>query len=83
LVIFEKDVNSRMRQLINFGLFLFFASSLVIFFGYATALYEKIIRPNFKNLNSKEFLILGIIVFALATADFFIIRKFIREIRQK
>lgn len=72
-----------MRQLTNFGLFLFFAFSLVIFFGYATVLYEKIRHPNFKNLNSREFLILGAIIIVTGVADYFIIRRFIRGLKQK
>jgi MFS superfamily sulfate permease-like transporter len=53
------------------GLVAFLIFSGLIILAYFSALYEKIIRPNFKNLNNKEFMWAGIIVLVLIIIDFF------------
>lgn len=68
-----------MKGIINFGLFIFFAFSLLVTFGYFVALYEKIKQPNIRNLRSEDFLLLGMIVIAFLIADFFIIKRLIKK----
>lgn len=68
-----------MKGIINFGLFIFFAFSLLVTFGYFVALYEKIKQPNIKNLRSEDSLLLGMIVIAFLIADFFIIKRLIKK----
>lgn len=62
------------------GLVVFLIFSGLIILAYFSAVYEKIVRPNFKNLNNKEFVWAGIIVLALITVDFLIIRRFIKSL---
>lgn len=68
-----------MKGMINFGLFIFFAFSIVVTFAYSIALYEKIKRPTFKNLPMHEFVILGFVVIGLLTIDYFIIKRFTKK----
>jgi hypothetical protein len=68
-----------MKGIINFGLFIFFTFSLLVTFAYSLALYEKIKRPTFKNLPTSEFVIIGLFVFGLLVADYFIIKRLIKR----
>jgi hypothetical protein len=58
--------------------FLFFSGMLIS--AYVSAIHEKIIRPNFKNLNDREFVWGGVIVLVLLIFDFLIIRRFIKSL---
>ena len=68
-----------MKGIINFGLFIFFAFSLLVTFAYSLALYEKIKRPTFKNLLTNEFVVIGLFVSGLLAADYFIIKRIIKR----
>ena len=64
------------------GLFLFLIFSglwCVFYFG---LLYDKITRPNFKNLDTDGFLGFGLLTGLFVVADIFILRFFLR-IRKK
>jgi len=67
-----------MKALINLGLMVFLGCSFLIISVYSVGLYEKITKPNFKNLPTSDFHILGLIVFAIIIADYFIIKRFFK-----
>jgi multisubunit Na+/H+ antiporter MnhB subunit len=71
------------KILINIGLYLFLIFSLSIIFFYFCFLYDKISRPEFKNMNSQEFIWTSIFVGCLIMADIFILRRFIKRIKRK
>ena len=63
--------------LINIGLagFLLFTGLLLV--AYIGLLFEKLVHPNFKNMNNKEALYLGLSAILFLILDFFIVRRFI------
>ncbi len=71
------------RFIINVGLFLFFVFSTLLVIIYVGLLYDKITRPTFKNMNSKEAIWFGLLALVLATLDFLILKRFIRGLKTK
>jgi hypothetical protein len=60
--------------------FLIWTSLLVIiYFG---ALWDKIVRPQYKNMNSKQVIYFGILAIIFIVLDVFIIGRFIRLLRR-
>ena len=70
------------KFLANVGLFLFFTFSTFFIIIYFWFLYDKISRPTFKNMDTNDFILFGVVVVALMTADFFILRRFIRGLKK-
>jgi Co/Zn/Cd efflux system component len=70
------------RAIINVGLFLFFVFSLLLVIIYGFALYEKITRPAFKNMNDRELIWFGLLALVFAILDFLILRRFVRTLRK-
>jgi hypothetical protein len=65
-----------MKAIINFGLFLFFAFTVLLTFAYSIGLYEKIVRPQFKNLSNSYFFVIGMIVLGIWVINYFIFKRF-------
>jgi len=65
-------------KLIGNILFLFF--TIVLTIAFFIALKEKTEHPHFKNLNSKEFIIFGIILFGLIFISFKILSSHFKKI---
>jgi hypothetical protein len=70
------------RILINIGLFIFFVFSILIVAIYFGLLYDKITRPDFKNMDTEGFMWFALLVIPLMIADFFILRRFVRTLKQ-
>lgn len=68
-----------MKAIINFGLFLFFAFTVLLTFVYSVGLYEKVLRPQFKNLSAPYFFVIGIIVLGMWVINYFIFMRFKRK----
>jgi cytosine/uracil/thiamine/allantoin permease len=68
-----------MKSLINLGLLLFLGFSFVAILLFSGALYEKISRPTFKNLSTEYFRTLGPVVLGILIADYFIIKRFLKN----
>lgn len=71
-----------MNFLSKVGLGLFLIVSTLIVVVYSLALYEKVVRPNFKNLNDWQFFWAGVVVVVLVVIDVSIVRRFVRAIRR-
>ncbi len=71
-------MNNFFRLVVNVGLaiFLLWSGLLVIF--YFGMLFEKIVHPNFKNMNGKEAFQLGLLAILFLVLDILIIRRFVR-----
>ena len=70
------------KLVVNVGLFLFFTFTALFTVIYFWFLYEKIKRPTFKNMDTNDFILFGVIVVAMMTVDFFILRRFIRGLKK-
>ena len=68
-----------MKAIINFGLFLFFAFTVLLTFVYSVGLCEKIVRPQFKNLSGSYFFVVGMIVLGMWVINYFIFKRFKRK----
>ena len=66
----------------NVGLFLFFTFSMFFIVIYFWFLWDKISRPTFKNLDTNDFILFGVLVVGLLTSDFFILRRFMRGLKK-
>lgn len=71
------------KFLINVGLFLFFTFSALLIIIYFGLLYDKITRPTFKNMDTEGFLWFGLLMGLFIIADIFILKRFIRSLRNK
>jgi hypothetical protein len=71
-----------LRFLANLGLAAFLIYTGVLVILYFVLLWDKLVTPQFKNINNKEALAFGLLAIALMIVDFFIIRRFIRLIRK-
>lgn len=71
------------KFLINVGLFFFFTFSALIIIIYGGLLYEQIQRPTFKNLDTEGFIGYGLLVGFFIIADYFILRRVIKDFRKK
>ena len=52
-------------------------------FTYFFLLYEKVNRPNFKNMNDSEALYFGIIVVIFLVIDFLLLKRWMQKIRHR
>lgn len=72
-----------MRLLINVGLLLFLGFSGLLVFAYFGLLWEKIVRPQYKNMNAEQAIWGGIIAIALLGIDVMIVRRFFRKYNRR
>jgi hypothetical protein len=72
-----------MRILVNIGLILFVIWTSLLIAMYPILLYDKITKPQFKNMNSTDVWQFGLLAIALGAIDFFIIRHLIRSYRKR
>jgi hypothetical protein len=70
------------RVLTNLGLvgLLIWTGLLVII--YFAALWEKIVRPEYKNMNSRQVIYFGLLAIVFIVLDILIVRRFIRLFRR-
>jgi hypothetical protein len=71
------------RFIVNLGLFVFFIISVGLIVLFVGLLYEKINRPNFKNLDAGGFLLFGVLIGLFVVADFFVIKKFVKGFKRE
>jgi hypothetical protein len=71
------------RFVINLGLFVFLVFSSMLVALYFSALYDKIVTPQFRNLDAARFIWIGFIVVAFIVIDLLILRRFVRGIREE
>jgi len=69
-----------LRKLANTGLLFFLIASGAFMLLYVIALFDKIAHPHYKNLSMMGYGWLGLIVIGLLIIDYFIIKRFIREV---
>jgi hypothetical protein len=62
---------------------LFFGISVIIIIGYFVLLFNKITHPSFQNLETDDFIWLGIVIVGLIATDILIIRRFRRRSKKK
>jgi hypothetical protein len=70
------------KVLINIGLggFLIWTGLLVIiYFG---LLWEKIVRPQYKNMNTKQAIYFGLLALVFIVLDILIVRRFVKQLRR-
>lgn len=70
-----------LRKLANIGLSFFLIVSALLILLYVFALSDKIIHPQYKNLPLKYYSWLGLIMIVLLIVDYFIIKRFIEELK--
>jgi hypothetical protein len=63
-----------------YSLFLIVTGFFIIV--YFELLYDKITRPQFKNMNATEALFFGLIIGLFIVADFFIVRRFVDSFKK-
>jgi hypothetical protein len=69
------------KVLIDIGLggFLIWTGLLVIiYFG---LLWDKIVRPQYKNMNTKEAIYFGLLALVFIALDILIVRRFVRQLK--
>jgi hypothetical protein len=71
-----------LRKLANTGLIFFLIASGLFTVLYVFAFIDKIIHPHYKNLSMRDYSWLGLIVIGLLIIDYFIVKRFIRELRK-
>ncbi len=64
-----------MKTIVNFGLTIFLCLTILIAFAYFFALYDKISRPNFKNLSYEDYGMIGVLIVIFLICDFFILKR--------
>jgi divalent metal cation (Fe/Co/Zn/Cd) transporter len=62
---------------------LFFGVSVIIIIGYFVLLFNKITRPSFQDLQTDDFIWLGIVIIGFIATDVLIIRRFRRRSKKK
>lgn len=72
-----------MKALIELGLAAFLLFTLSLVATYFIQLIEKIVRPNFKNLDTASFIWLGGLIAVFLVVDVVIIRRWILKARKK
>ena len=75
-------VSKSFKLLVNLSLIAFFLISAMLVAIYFDALYDKIARPTFKNLDTNQFVWLGFAVTAAIFIDFFILKKFVDALKK-
>lgn len=68
-----------MNTRFNTALIVFLVLTIVPLFLYISFLYNKIISPHIKNGTNKEFIYAGAMVALLIIADYFVVRKLIKQ----
>lgn len=68
-----------MKFLKLIGNIFFLFCTMVLTFTFSLTLKEKIEKPNFKNLNTTEFIVFGIIVFGFIFISFKIISAYFKK----
>jgi len=68
------------KFILNLGLLIFLIFSVVIVYLYFGLLWEKIYKPNYKNLSIAGFVIVAFPILGMLVADFFIVRRLWRSI---
>ena len=63
--------------------FLFFAFSVLLIAAYLVLLYNKITSPTIEQLETDDFVWLGILILGFITIDFLIVRRFIRRSKKR
>jgi hypothetical protein len=71
-----------LRILINVGLAGILIWTSLLVFIYFRLLWDKIVRPQYKNMNDKEVIQFGLLALAFIVVDIFIVRRFIRLVRK-
>jgi hypothetical protein len=66
----------------NTVLYAFVILTLIPLFLYLSFLFDKIFNPYIKNGTYKEFLYAGLMIILLIIADYFIVRKLIKDYRE-
>jgi len=68
-----------MNTRFNTALIVFLVFTIVPLFMYLSFLYSKITSPHIKNGTNKEFIYAGVMVALLIIADYFVVRKLIKQ----
>lgn len=71
------------NALVNTGLFIFLLITGFFIIVYFELLYDKIVRPTFKNMNSTEAFFFGLLIGVFIIIDYFILRRFVKQIRRQ
>ncbi len=69
------------NALVNIGLFIFLIITGFFIIVYFELLYDKIIRPTFKNMNSTETFFFGLLIGLFIIIDYFILKRFVSQFR--
>lgn len=69
------------NALVNVGLFIFLIISGFFIIVYFELLYDKIARPEFRNMSPTETFFFGLLIGLIITIDYFILKKFVRLLR--
>lgn len=70
------------KLIINVGLLVSFIFSILFGILYFGLLYDKITKPNFKNIGTEGFLWLGLLMGLFITADFFILIRLLKRLKK-
>lgn len=70
-----------MKILANIGLAIFLILTSALASIYFILLYEKIVRPQYKNMNTRETIYFGLLALVFVLLDVVIVRRFIRDLR--
>ena len=71
------------RILINIGLGVFLIYTLLLIFIYLGLVWDKILTPGMKNMNTNETLLFGLLAIILVAIDFLIARFIIRQLNER
>jgi len=71
------------RILINVGLAIFFVWSGALIIIYLALLWDKLARPQYKNMNDREAVYFGLLALVFVMVDVLIIRHFIGAMKTK
>ncbi len=70
-------------KLKDISFFLFFGFSVLLIAAYLVLLYNKITSATFEQLETDDFVWLGILILGFITTDFLIVRRFIRRSKKR
>jgi hypothetical protein len=65
---------------IGLGAFLIWTGLLVLL--YLALLWDKIVRPQYKNMNTEQAIYFGLLALVLVVLDIFIVRRFVSQLRR-
>ena len=78
-----QSMNHILKFFINLALGIFMLITALLVAGYISLLADKILRPQFKNMNNREVLYFGLIAIGLIVIDLAIVRRWIRSYKQR